>query len=1198
MARVYYSPFHPARTAPGAIGTSLPPTRNVPRGNWATNTLYDVGDIFTHNGSSYLVYTRHTSSGTEPDLTKVRLLASAGVGGIAGTLTNETHAVPTSYDGSIVDYSTAIGEFQVFSGGNEVTIEYTYAVDTRAGSNPQGLTVSWTDPDAGDGLAINNQYNVTGGFNETTEDVARVRLVATPKTTGSRAGTTPIYKWFTLSKAKAGFNSFAAYLTNETHTLTARADGTVINYNGASGKFNVFYGGANVTANCDLAFTNPQGLIGPYSGGPVNTTTGDYQVTDGFGTNEEIATIVITAKGKTGLGLPYAGLEQSRTFSLSKSKGGVNAPLVRLRSNKSQFSYGYDNSYIPKPLPTTQMATFTADHRGGTLTSYSWQLATIDGTPVNTTEYLGGVSSITDPTVTLTAASFDAARQGTEGITLTCTANITSNDGTPVSVSDSVSIVRSVIGARAVGLELVADRRVVNLNNAGNPAPSNQTITFSYNKVNTNASVYFQLYETDGVTLIPNPGTYMGAGDGLAPTQRHIFNRQLTHSSWTKFNLTSVQDAYIRAPNGTLTGSRINTGTDLTARNRGIRQDIIVGGSGENNTVSSYFKAGTAEFKYMWILVGQMPASTGQTGLGTFLSLCFNLETGTFEPDPYTGKDYRVVNTSYTGAVRTYLESAPEGWYKPAMFFAAPPPPAGSTDTNSTLRVYYYGSTSSTSPTAPQTLASSFWYIWNPQVTRTSSPIPPIESLSSTELDEARFFSGSAVTMTAANFNTLRNLSTGLDGVIFRGAVTDNVSGQTVFDEITINRTTNGADGLRPDLKFIRSDNARPVLTSNTDPNPTSTINGVLMSWADTPPEAQTGAIRIWMIRATKRQDGTMVGRWTTPRNIQGLVQRGPFASTNSYVIDDVVSYNGGSYVALQGNPSPSIAPSGTSQPNSYWDVLSAPPETVAPSGTTYGTSTAPKFVTIPTGTNLSTANLRTLADTHATDPYNGGDAYIVYTLGAVGRIAATGSNAIDTGTWPTGKIVTLILRIAGGGFVIGGGGAGGDGGSWLSSGGGGANGAHAVNLQHNLTIEVGDSATANAAGTIYLKAGSKGGVGGASGYELLGGELAGERIYYGGGGGGGGYPNGPGGTGGEGDGGNGTAGTAGSGGNGTAAGSGGGAGGAGVAPYSGSGGSGNGLNAEAPSESAAGNGFAIKRNGKTRSIGTNANLIRHGSDS
>ena len=120
-----------------------------------------------------------------------------------------------------------------------------------------------------------------------------------------------------LVKVRDGDNAITAFLTNESHTLAAAADGTVSGYAGASGTFKIEKNGVDISSNFTLSTqANPQTLTVGYTGMA-------YSVTAGFDAGEDNATLTIRA---TGSGV-FAGITIDKVFSLSKSKtGNVGAP--------------------------------------------------------------------------------------------------------------------------------------------------------------------------------------------------------------------------------------------------------------------------------------------------------------------------------------------------------------------------------------------------------------------------------------------------------------------------------------------------------------------------------------------------------------------------------------------------------------------------------------------------------------------------------------------------------------------------------------------------------------------------------------------------------------------------------------------------------------------------------------------------------
>ncbi|ADU15333.1 RHS repeat domain-containing protein [Asticcacaulis excentricus] len=209
-----------------------------------------------------------------------------------------------------------------------------------------------------------------------------------------------------------------------------------------------------------------------------------------------------------------------------------------------------------------------------------------------------------------------------------------------------------------------------------------------------------------------------------------------------------------------------------------------------------------------------------------------------------------------------------------------------------------------------------------------------------------------------------------------------------------------------------------------------------------------------------------------------------------------------------------------------------------------------------------SASNLRALANAAGYTGASSANYQFVVASGTSVLGAANGGIAIDTGAWPAGVSLALVVN----GNVYGGGGKGGNG-SASVAGGNGAAGGDAVYCQYPISI------TVNAGGSIK---GGGGGGGGGSYNTVAGGKK-------GGGGGGGGFPNGGGGSGGVGN-----KGTGGVGAGGTT--SGGGAGGASTpAGNGGSGGNagaaGNPGNGEDYTSSGGAAGYAVRKNGNAVTV-------------
>ena len=137
-------------------------------------------------------------------------------------------------------------------------------------------------------------------------------------------------------------------------------------------------------------------------------------------------------------------------------------------------------------------------------------------------------------------------------------------------------------------------------------------------------------------------------------------------------------------------------------------------------------------------------------------------------------------------------------------------------------------------------------------------------------------------------------------------------------------------------------------------------------------------------------------------------------------------------------------------------------------------------------------SNLRTLANNAGYTGAAPGNYIFNVASGVTVTAASGGGLAIDTGTWPAGSTLSLVVS----GNIYGGGGTGGAG-SNSGGGGNGGSGGDAVTVHAPITV------TVNAGGSIK----SGGGGGGGGGYTSSGGTIGGD-------GGGGGFPNGSGGAG------------------------------------------------------------------------------------
>lgn len=321
----------------------------------------------------------------------------------------------------------------------------------------------------------------------------------------------------------------------------------------------------------------------------------------------------------------------------------------------------------------------------------------------------------------------------------------------------------------------------------------------------------------------------------------------------------------------------------------------------------------------------------------------------------------------------------------------------------------------------------------------------------------------------------------GLDAGEPSATLTIRASGSGTYAGISVDRVFSiakaiaGDEGNYRDVKYQRS-MSQPATPTGDDP----------AGWSDGIP---SGAATLWASVALKTFAGVVIGVWSTPQSLSGLTPRGTYDAGTTYYLNNVVSYAGGSYIAVQNNFS-SHAPSGTGQANAFWDVYAAPGEPGQPATPPSGFSATINL------TSGAAVNLRSVADANG---YTGlSDATITFNVpnGVTIRGLSHSGIGIDSGTWPTTSYtITLALVVQSGGIVDGGGG---DGGS--ASGADGIAGGDAIYCRTPMSV------TINAGGTV--RAGGGGGGGGLT---------TGIGSKIGGGGGGGGAPNGSAGTGDEG---------------------------------------------------------------------------------
>jgi hypothetical protein len=229
-------------------------------------------------------------------------------------------------------------------------------------------------------------------------------------------------------------------LTNESHTVATAADGTGFDLSGAGGQFILYSPGGQIVEDMVFSVEAADGATATID------ANGVYTITD---LTADAATVTFRAV--------WFDYTIDKIYSITKSKAGLNAPLMYVISDRQTVSYDGAGG----PSPPTQTTTFTAQ-KVNTTAAVTWSVTDIDGTAVDASAAL---SATTGNQVTMTEAQFATAHNGTGGVIVKATLT----DG-GVTLSDRISVIRVHSGADgAAGASLVAVPTIIYCDSAGIP---------------------------------------------------------------------------------------------------------------------------------------------------------------------------------------------------------------------------------------------------------------------------------------------------------------------------------------------------------------------------------------------------------------------------------------------------------------------------------------------------------------------------------------------------------------------------------------------------------------------------------------------------------------------------------------------------------------------------------------------------------
>ncbi|MEM2159646.1 MAG: DUF1983 domain-containing protein [Candidatus Nitrosotenuis sp.] len=227
-----------------------------------------------------------------------------------------------------------------------------------------------------------------------------------------------------------GVSPLSAYLTNESQTLPALADGTITDYSGATGTFYVFNGTTQVPA-ASITFS----VVTPLPTGVTATinASGVYNVTAIPGTTTGATNVSFKAV--------YAGITITKVFSVAKSKtgtagaNGTDAKIIRLTSSAMHFAYNGAN----QPVPNTQSITVSVVRQNlGNATTHpvTWSITKYDSAGNILTP---AITPVVGDTQTISVANF------TPAFRIVITASYTISVGNVI--SDTLTLFKIADGA-------------------------------------------------------------------------------------------------------------------------------------------------------------------------------------------------------------------------------------------------------------------------------------------------------------------------------------------------------------------------------------------------------------------------------------------------------------------------------------------------------------------------------------------------------------------------------------------------------------------------------------------------------------------------------------------------------------------------------------------------------------------------------
>lgn len=195
--------------------------------------------------------------------------------------------------------------------------------------------------------------------------------------------------FITIVKLRDGADSLTALLTNESHTVSADANGNNVNYAGASGQMQVFRGSTRLTSGVTYSVAASTG----FTPAPTINPDGTYNITAGL--TADVGTVTFRAD--------VGGVALDKVFTLTKARQGVGGAT----GTSTVIVYAYKRSATePTDNPGAYTYTFATNAISPAAFANGWTRTIPAGT--DPLYVVASTPSGSAPTDDVTAAEWSA----------------------------------------------------------------------------------------------------------------------------------------------------------------------------------------------------------------------------------------------------------------------------------------------------------------------------------------------------------------------------------------------------------------------------------------------------------------------------------------------------------------------------------------------------------------------------------------------------------------------------------------------------------------------------------------------------------------------------------------------------------------------------------------------------------------------